>query len=265
VERNDAPIAYRAQEAVATITLNAPERRNALSTHLIAELRSALARAVADREVRVIVIDHAGPVFCAGADLKESAAAASLAALPAAHLAEALADIAEAPKPVVAVVRGAARGGGLGLIAAADFTVARSEAEMAFSEVRLGVVPAVIGPVVARRITPARMRELFLIGGGLVIEDGDPDVFTAEEAAEWGLVSTAVDEEYVDEVAADLVKRLKLGGPSAQAGIKVLTATPDLRGELRRAAAVTADYFFSEEGREGIRSFIEKRPSSWVG
>ncbi|MDN3240133.1 enoyl-CoA hydratase/isomerase family protein [Glycomyces tritici] len=263
MERNDAPIAYRAQEAVATITLNAPERRNALSIQLIAELRSALARAVADRDVRVVVIDHAGPVFCAGADLKESAAAASLAALPAAHLAEALADIAEAPKPVVAVVRGAARGGGLGLIAAADFTVARFDAEMAFSEVRLGVVPAVIGPVVARRITPARMRELFLVGGGLVVEGAD--VFTAEDAEMWGLVSAALYEEHLDAVAADLVRRLKLGGPSAQAGIKVLTATPDLRGELRRAAAVTADYFFSEEGREGIRSFIEKRPSSWVG
>jgi methylglutaconyl-CoA hydratase len=263
VERNDAPIAYRAEQAVATITLNAPERRNALSTHLIAELRSALARAVADRDVRVIVIDHAGAVFCAGADLKESVAAHSVAALPAAHLAEALADIAEAPKPVVAVVRGAARGGGLGLIAAADFSVAHSEAEMAFSEVRLGVVPAVIGPVVARRITPARMRELFLAGGGLVIEG--PDVFTAEEAAAWGLVSTAVYEEHLDAVAADLVARLKLGGPAALAGIKALTATPDLRGELRRAAAVTAEYFFSEEGREGTRSFLEKRPPSWVG
>jgi methylglutaconyl-CoA hydratase len=263
VDSNDAPIAYRAEQAVATITLNAPERRNALSTRLIAELRSALARAVADRDVRVIVIDHAGPVFCAGADLKESAAAHSLAALPAAHLAEALADIVEAPKPVVAVVRGAARGGGLGLIAAADFTVAESYAEMAFSEVRLGVVPAVIGPVVARRITPARMRELFLVGGGLVVEDAD--VFTAEDADMWGLVSTAVEEEHLDAVAAELVERLKLGGPAAQAGIKVLTATPDLRGELRRAAAVTGEYFFSEEGREGIRSFIEKRPPSWVG
>ncbi|MBO3732833.1 enoyl-CoA hydratase/isomerase family protein [Glycomyces niveus] len=265
MERNDAPIAYRAQEAVATITLDAPERRNALSTHLIAEMRTALARAVADRDVRVVVIDHAGPVFCAGADLKESVAAHSLAALPAAHLAELLADITEAPKPVVAVVRGAARGGGLGLIAAADFTVAHLEVPMAFSEVRLGVVPAVIGPVVARRITPARMRELFLAGGGLVLDEGDADVFTAEDAADWGLVTTAVYDEHLDAVVQSLVKRLKLGGPSAQAGIKALTATPDLRDQLRKAAAVTGDYFFSEEGREGTRSFLEKRPPSWVG
>ncbi|MFC3491026.1 enoyl-CoA hydratase/isomerase family protein [Glycomyces rhizosphaerae] len=253
MERNDAPIAYRAQEAVATITLNDPERRNALSTRLIAELRAALAKAVADPETRVIVIDHAGPVFSAGADLKESAAASGLADLPAAHLAEALADIAEAPKPVVVVARGAARGGGLGLIAAADVAICSDEAEMAFSEVRLGVVPAVIGPVVARRIGPARMRQLFLTGFK----------FTGEDAEEWGLVDFAPYE--LDDAVEETVAELIEGGPSAQTGIKVLTATPDLRGELRRAAAVTAEYFFSEEGREGIRSFIEKRPPSWVG
>lgn len=263
MDSNDAPIAYRAEQAVATITLNAPERRNALSTHVIADLRGALARAVADRDVRVVVIDHTGPVFCAGADLKESAAAHSLAALPAAHLAELLADIAEAPKPVIAVVRGSARGGGLGLIAAADFAIGTEEVEFAFSEVRLGVVPAVIAPVVVRRIGPARMRELFLAGGALVADYGD--WFIGAEAAEWGLLTFAVDEEHVRTCLDDLVARLRLGGPAALAGIKVLTATPDLRGELRRAAAVTGEYFFSEEGREGIRSFIEKRPPSWVG
>ena len=256
MERNDAPIAYRAQEAVATITLNAPERRNALSTRLIAELRSALARAVADRDVRVIVIDHAGPVFCAGADLKESAAATRLEELPAAHLAELLADVCEAPKPVVAVAKGGAKGGGLGLLAAADVSiVVEGDPAMAFSEVRLGVVPAVIGPVVARHLTPARMRSVFLTG----------DPFGAYDAHRWGLVTHAVAPKAADERRAELVASLAAGGPSAQAGIKVLTATPDLRGELRRAAAVTAEYFFSEEGREGIRSFIEKRPPSWVG
>ncbi|WP_198667280.1 enoyl-CoA hydratase/isomerase family protein [Glycomyces dulcitolivorans] len=263
MDSNDAPIGYRAHEAVATITLNDPARRNALSTHLIGELRRALARAVADRGVRVIVIDHAGPVFCAGADLKESAAAHSAAALPAAHLADALADIAEAPKPVVAVVRGPARGGGLGIIAAADFAVGYDEAEMAFSEVRLGVVPAVIAPVVLRRIGPARTRELFLAGGALVSDHGDS--FTGDDAEAWGLFSFAVAPEHLDESVGELAARLKLGGPAALAGVKTLTATPDLRRQLREAAALTAEYFFSEEGREGVRSFIEKRPASWVG
>ncbi|SDE55681.1 enoyl-CoA hydratase-related protein [Glycomyces harbinensis] len=260
---NDAPIAYEAHEAVATITLDDPERRNALSTHLIAELRRALARAVGDPDVRVIVIDHTGPVFCAGADLKESAAAQTAAELPATHLAEALADIAEAPKPVIVLARGAARGGGLGLIAAADFAIGLGEAEFAFSEVRLGVVPAVIAPVVMRRIGPARTRELFLVGGGLVIDFAD--CFTGADAEEWGLLTFASPENFFKACVDDLVHRLKMGGPAAQAGIKVLTATPGLRGQLRAEAARTAEFFFSEEGREGVRSFLGKRPPSWVG
>ncbi|HEX2143227.1 MAG TPA: enoyl-CoA hydratase-related protein [Glycomyces sp.] len=250
---NDALIAYRADKAVATITLEDPKRRNALSTGLIAELREAVARAVADPDVRVLVIDHAGPVFCAGGDLKESASATRADDLPAVHLAHALAEICEAPKPVVAVVRGAARGGGLGLIAAADVVVCDEEVEMAFSEVRLGVVPAVIGPVVARKISLGRMRELFLTGY----------TFTASQAEQWGLVTFATYE--VDDALAETVGELLAGGPSAQAGIKMLTATPDLREQLRAEATRTAEYFLSSEGQEGVRSFIEKRSPSWVG
>ncbi|GAB3221477.1 enoyl-CoA hydratase/isomerase family protein [Glycomyces halotolerans] len=252
MEPDDAPIAYRADRAVATITLNDPDRRNALSTALIARLREALEAADDDASVRVVVLDHAGPVFCAGADLGESAAARSEAELPASRLAEALADIAESPKPVVALARGAVRGGGMGLLAAADVSVCGADTRLAFSEVRLGVVPAVIGPVVARRIAPGRMRELFLTG----------ETFTAAEAAAWGLVS-AVDAD-PDEAAGALTAALLKGGPSAQAGIKELTAEPELRARLREAAARTAEYFFSAEGREGVRSFLEKRAPAWV-
>ena len=250
---NDAPIAYRAEQAVATITLDDPKRRNALSTGLIAEFRKALARAVADPGIRVVVIDHAGPVFCAGGDLKESAAATRAEDLPAVHLAELLAEVCESPKPVVAVVRGAARGGGIGLIAAADVAICSDEAEMAFSEVRLGVVPAVIGPVVARRLGPARMRQLFLTGYQ----------FTGADAEEWGLVDFATYE--LDEALEETVSELLAGGPAAQAGIKVLTATSDLRDRLQDEAARTAAFFLSSEGQEGVRSFIEKRHPSWVG
>ncbi|SDL55018.1 methylglutaconyl-CoA hydratase [Glycomyces sambucus] len=252
---NDALIKYRADLNVASITLDAPQRRNALSTRMIGELREAIAEAVADPVVRVIVIDHTGPVFCAGADLKESAAATRLEDLPAAHLAELLADIDEAPKPVVVAASGGAKGGGMGLIAAADLVVAVHDAPMSFSEVRLGVVPAVIAPVVARRLDRGLMRRLFLTG----------ESFDATAAQSWGLVAHAVAPDALAKWQGELVQSLVSGGPSAQAGIKVLTATPDLRGELRAAAALTAEYFFSEEGREGVRSFIEKRPASWVG
>lgn len=252
---NDALIKYRADLNVASITLDAPQRRNALSTRMIGELREAIAEAVADPVVRVIVIDHSGPVFCAGADLKESAAATRLEDLPAAHLAELLADICEAPKPVVAAAGGGAKGGGMGLLAAADLVVAAHNAPMAFSEVRLGVVPAVIAPVVARKLDAGLMRRLFLTG----------ESFDAVQASSWGLVTRAVVPDVLAKHQGELVESLVAGGPSAQAGIKVLTATPDLRERLREAAALTAEYFFAEEGREGVRSFIEKRPASWVG
>ena len=252
---NEALIKYRADLNVASITLDAPQRRNALSTRMIGELREALAAAVADPDVRVIVIDHTGPVFCAGADLKESAAATRLEELPAAHLAELLADLCEAPKPVVAVAKGGAKGGGMGLVAAADLVVAVHNAPLSFSEVRLGVVPAVIAPVVARKLDPGLMRRLFLTG----------ESFDAVRAGGWGLVTESVVPSSLEKRQAALVESLLAGGPSAQAGIKELTATPDLRTRLREAAALTAEYFFSEEGREGVRSFIEKRTPSWVG
>ena len=251
---NDALIRYQDADKVAVVTLDAPERRNALSTRMIRQLRESLATAIADESVRVVVIDHTGPMFCAGADLTESAGAARAQDLPAAHLAELLADVCEAPKPVVMVAKGGARGGGVGLLAAADLAICDHKAPLAFSEVRLGVVPAVIGPVVARRLSPALMRRLFLTGEG----------FGAAEAANWGLVTAAVASDSIDERRAAVVEQLTAGGPRAQAGIKILTATPGLREELRAAAAVTAEYFFSEEGREGVRSFLEKASPSWV-
>lgn len=253
---NDALIRYEAAvSGVATMTLDDRSRRNALSTRLIAEFREALAGAVADPAVRVVVIDHTGPVFCAGGDLKESAAATRAEDLPAVHLAELLAELCEAPKPVVAVARGGAKGGGMGLLAAADVVIAEHDAPMAFSEVRLGVVPAVIGPVVARKLSPGLMRRLFLTG----------EAFDAVQAREWGLVTTAADPDSVDHHLERAVKHLLAGGPSAQAGIKELTATTDLRHQLRREADRTAAFFLSSEGQEGVRSFIEKRPPSWVG
>jgi methylglutaconyl-CoA hydratase len=251
VEHDDALIAYSVQEAEAVITLNDPDRRNALSTAMIGQLRKSLDRAVSDDAVRVIVIDHNGPVFCAGADLRESAAAQRAEDLPAARLADLLADMCEAPKPIAVAASGAVRGGGMGLLAAADVAVCEESTVFAFSEVKLGVVPAVIAPVVARKLTPGKMRQLFLTGAA----------FDVEEARHCGLVSYYDSDSVLDEAVADLLA----GGPGAQAGIKQLTAAPNLREELRKAAAVTAEYFFSDEGREGVRSFIEKRPASWVG
>src|ERR1700760_81553 len=132
---------------IATLTLDSPANRNALSTALTAQLLDGLAHAVADPAVRVIVLTHTGPVFCSGADLKETAAARESGTIPADVLGDVLAALWESPKPVVARVAGPARAGGLGLIAAADIALCTHEATFAFTEVRLGVIPAVISAV----------------------------------------------------------------------------------------------------------------------
>src|SRR5574342_1055751 len=133
---------------VATLTLDSPRNRNALSSALIDELVAALASARDDERVRVIVLTHTGPVFCSGADLKETAAALDSGAIPAARMGEALAAVWQSAKPVLARVGGPARAGGLGLVAAADLAVCAQEATFAFTEVRLGVIPAVISATV---------------------------------------------------------------------------------------------------------------------
>src|SRR3712207_7386401 len=128
---------------ITTLTLDSPANRNALSTPLMRELLGALTTALTDASVRAVVVSHTGPVFCSGADLKETAEARADGRVPAEMLADVLAAIWEFPKPVVARVAGPARAGGLGLIAAADIAVCTRAATFAFSEVRLGVIPAV--------------------------------------------------------------------------------------------------------------------------
>src|SRR5688572_10713505 len=133
---------------VTTLTLDSPANRNALSTPLMRQLLDALGEALTDPAVRVVVISHTGPVFCSGADLKGPRAARESGRVPAEILADVLAALWEFPKPVLARVAGPARAGGLGLIAAADIAVCARDATFAFSEVRLGVIPAVISATV---------------------------------------------------------------------------------------------------------------------
>ncbi|MFI5844423.1 enoyl-CoA hydratase-related protein [Catenuloplanes sp. NPDC051500] len=244
-----------AGDGVATLTLDSPRNRNALSTSLISELSEAFASAVADPAVRVIVLSHTGPVFCAGADLKETAAAFDGdGTLPVVPLADLLASLWESPKPIVARVGGAARAGGIGLIAAADIVVCASTATFAFSEVRLGVVPAVISVPVRRRISARAAAELFLTG----------DVFDAARAAEIGLVTRVVDETALDESVAGYCESMLKGAPAALGGARALLQDATVRDELARMADASDHYFRSAEGREGILAHREKRPPHWI-
>jgi methylglutaconyl-CoA hydratase len=242
---------------ITTLTLDSPANRNALSTSLMRELLDALAAELTDPGVRVVVLSHTGPVFCSGADLKETAAARADGTLPVEMAGDVLAAIWEFPKPVVARVAGPARAGGLGLIAAADIAVCTTDATFAFTEVRLGVIPAVISTTVLPRLAPRAAAELYLTG----------EVFDGVRAAEAGLVTAAVPAAELDGTVDRHCRALVRGGPLALAGTKQLLRrrpADNIRADIADLAARSAGYFRSAEGREGTAAYREKRPASWV-
>ncbi len=240
---------------VTTVTLDSPANRNALSLAMIAAIEGAVTDAVADPAVRVLVLSHTGDAFCSGVDLTETAQAHGR--LPVEALADLIAALWECPKPVVARVAGPARAGGIGLVAAADIAVCAETATFAFTEVRLGVVPAVISATVLRRLHPRAAAELYLTG----------DVFDGRRAAEIGLVSAAVPAGAVDAAVSAYTVALTRGGPQALAGTKALlrrVPPADVRADLAELAALSAGYFRSAEGREGMLARRERRDAAWV-
>jgi methylglutaconyl-CoA hydratase len=242
---------------ITTLTLDSPANRNALSTPLMRELLDALAAALTDPVVRVVVLSHTGPVFCSGADLNETRDTRPDGMLPVEMAGDVLAAIWEFPKPVVARVAGPARAGGLGLIAAADIAVCTTDATFAFSEVRLGLIPAVISATVLPRLAPRAAAELYLTG----------EVFDGVRAAEAGLVTAAVPAAELDGAVAGYCQALVRGGPLALAGAKqLLRRAPQssVRAEIAELAERSAGYFRSAEGREGMAAYREKRAASWV-
>jgi methylglutaconyl-CoA hydratase len=252
----DELVHYSVTSGAATITLDSPHNRNALSAQLRRELRACLAKAREDAAVRVIVLTHTGPVFCAGMDLKE-ARGAGAGDQGVNEFPEILQQIWNSPKPVVARLAGPARAGGVGMVAACDIAVAAEEATFAFSEVRIGVVPAVISLVVLPRIAPRAAQELFLTG----------EVFDAARAAQIGLITAAVDAQKLDDEVSRYVRALSLGGPNALAATKELLASPKPptpSAGFSAMNALSARFFASEEGQEGIVAFAQKRKPNWV-
>ncbi|HEU0087504.1 MAG TPA: enoyl-CoA hydratase-related protein [Pseudonocardiaceae bacterium] len=234
----------------ATVTLDSPTNRNALSARLRAELRDALHRST-DDAVRVVVLDHTGPVFCSGMDLKEpgDAGVAEFTAI--------LTQLWTHPKPVIAKLAGPARAGGIGLVAAADIAVAAHGATFAFTEVRLGLVPAVISVAVLPHLAPRAAQELLLTG----------ETFDATRAAAIGLLTSAVPAAQLDAEVARYTELLLKGAPQALALTKQLLRrqhAPAMAEDLTMMCQLSAERFSSAEGREGIRAFAEKRPASWV-
>jgi len=238
---------------VATLTLDSPADRNALSRPMRAQLRSALADALADDTVRVVVLDHSGRVFCSGMDLREAAGGAS-EGQGVREFPELLQMLWSSPTPVVAVVRGPARAGGVGLLAACDVVVAGESATFGFAEVRLGLVPAVISAVVLPRMARNVAHRLMLTG----------EVFDAAVAASSGLVDLAVPDDRVDATVAVQVGALAAGAPSALAETKRLLRAGADRLAFDELLAISARRFAGDEGQEGIAAFREKRPARWI-
>ena len=252
----DSPLVHSQRRgAAAVVTLDSPNNRNALSRALVEQLHAALTAAVDDPSVRVLVLTGAGPVFCSGADLKEQTAGGGpgLVGLP-----DVLTLLLQGPKPVVARVNGAARAGGLGLIASCDLAVGLTGATFGFSEVRIGVAPAVISVPCLRKMDRRAARELFLTG----------EPFDGEQAVRAGLPDRAVaGESELDTTVDELVERLALGAPQALAATKrLLMEVPgdSLAEDFRRMAALSAERFGSDEAREGMTAFREKRRPAWV-
>lgn len=236
------------QSGIATVTLDSPTNRNALSAQLRAELRTALQQTIDDDAVRVVVLDHTGPVFCSGMDLKEPGNQ-GVTELP-----RILEQLWTHPKPVVAKLAGPARAGGIGLVAAADIAVAAHGVTFAFPEVRLGLVPAVISVTVLPRLLPRAAHELFLTG----------ETFDATRAAAIGLLTSAVPADQLDAEVARYTSMLTKGAPEALALTKRLLGRTTMVGDFAAMLDVSAQRFTSAEGREGIRAFTEKRPPSWI-
>jgi methylglutaconyl-CoA hydratase len=250
----------RDARGVVSVALARPEVRNAFDDVLIAEATAVFLAMATDATARAVVLSGQGKSFCAGADLNWMSRMVSWGLeenrLDAAKLAAMLRAIDECPKPVVGRVHGAALGGGTGLAAACDVVVAAEGTLFGTTEVRLGIVPAVISPYVVRKVGESRAREWFLTG----------DRWDADEARRAGLVHRVVPEGDLDATVEAVVASILLGGPEALAEAKRLSRAA---GELPLDAAVpmTVDSIaarrISAEGQEGMRAFLEKRKPGW--
>ena len=247
---------YEINDGAAWITLNRPENRNALSAILVNELYAHLINANENSEVRSIVITGTGPAFCAGADLK-SPPGQLVDGAQGVTYPEVLNTILESPKPVIAAVNGAAFAGGLGLVGAADIVVTVSDVQFSFSEVRIGVIPAVISVVCIPKLGTHHAMKLFLTG----------ERFTGEQAVSMGFAHRAVKAEELTSMVQEEIDAINLGGPVAVQECKKLVRRVrelNIRDGFNETGEWSKRLFQSEEGAEGMAAFREKRKPNWV-
>lgn len=248
--------------SVIYLTLDRAEARNAMNLRMVEEIRDFFASIREDRSIRCVVLRGAGGTFCAGADIKEMRDPANQTPEAqyayASALDEMLLTVQRAPQVTIAVVEGAAMGGGFGLLCVSDVAVAEAGARLSLPEVRLGLAPAVISPYVIERIGLMRTRQLALTGRVL-------DGFAALEL---GLVQDVAQAEMVEEVVTGYLRDILQGSPCALAATKALlfqvAAAPSLEESRAYRVETLSQLRSSEEGREGMAAFAEKRKPSWV-
>jgi enoyl-CoA hydratase len=241
-------VRYAVVRGVATLTLDSPDNRNALSAQLVSELEARLAEVAGDGGVRAAVLTHSGTTFCSGADLSEAPARGT------GRLLVLLRQILVLPKPVVATLDGHARAGGLGLLGACDIVLAGPRSTFAFSEARLGLAPAVISLTTLPRLSGRAAGRYYLTG----------EVFDAATAARIGLVTEAVDDP--DRARDGVLGALRLASPQGLAESKRLTTAAALRRldeDGEQMSTLSARLFSSAEAAEGIEAYRQRRSPRW--
>lgn len=245
---------YDVGNQIATITLDSPENRNALSRTLVGELIGSLTAAGQDPGIRAVVLTHAGRVFCSGADLSEASGGSMSDATTA--VIELLTTLVELDKPVIARIAGHVRAGGMGIVGACDLAVAAETASFAFTEARIGLTPAIISLTTLDLMQPRAAARYYLTG----------ETFDAAMAAEFGLITIATSSGSIDDVIAALAEQIRETSPQGSAETKrLLTAVRRRRlaHESADLAALSARLFASDEAQEGIRAFLERRAPAW--
>lgn len=250
------------EQHVATVTLNRPEIRNAFNDEMIGELTQVFHELGANDEVRVIVLAAAGKAFCAGADLNWMREMADYSyeenLADADKLAQMLKTIYECSKPTIAAIQGDVYAGGMGLVAVCDVAIAVKIANFCLSEVRLGLAPATISPYVIRALGARAAQRYFL----------SADVFDSKRARQLGFIHERVSEESLDDVIAALCKNMVKNSPDAVKTCKTLLhkiAGQPITDELiKDTVKCIADIRASEQGKEGVQAFLQKRKPDWL-
>lgn len=240
-------------DGVCTLTLDTPHNRNALSAAMVSELVAGLQDAAASSTVRAVVLTHTGGTFCAGADLSEAGSSVESRTTDMLTL---LRAILEAPTPVIAQIDGHVRAGGMGIVGACDIAVAGPTSTFALTEARLGLAPSIISLTVLPRMTSRAAGRYFLTG----------EKFGPVEAEAMGLITVASDDPTV--TVRGVVASLRPSSPQGLAASKALTTASILEAFDRRGAdlaAQSARLFASDEAREGMMAFLQKRPPAWAG